>query len=65
MSECMIPAAGSRNSVRISTPARWSRRRRGKFVRVVARSSGWPRCQFRTRTAHSQPNARARTTISM
>ena len=41
MKECIIPAAGSRMSVRIHTPARKSRRRRCTFFFVVRRFEEW------------------------
>ncbi len=45
----MSPAAESRSRVFMYTPARKSRRRRFTFFGVVARLSGAPRSQFRTR----------------
>ena len=49
----MTPAAGSRSSVCMYTPARKSLSRRATFFFVVARSSGWPRSQFLTRWENS------------
>ena len=50
---CMIPAAGSRSSVCMYTPARKSLRRRLAFLVVVPRLSGVPRSQLRTRWLNS------------
>ena len=42
-----MPAAGSRRSVCIHTPARKSSKRRLALALVVRRSSAWPRSQLR------------------
>ena len=57
----MIPAAGSRSSVCIHTPARKSRTRRLALAFVVRRSSAWPRSQLRTRSEASLPVTTAAT----
>src|SRR5947208_3328257 len=49
----MMPAAGSRSSVRMYTPARKSASLRLAFSAVVERLSGLPRSQLRTRNENS------------
>ena len=48
-----MPAAGSRKSVCMESPARRSCRRALKLRRLTLRLSGAPRCQFFTRLANS------------